>query len=326
MKALVTGGTGFIGSHLVQSLIQRGVAVRCLVRKSSDMSWLKGLPIECLAGDCRDEDSLSKAVQGVDHVYHLAGLTKAFAEASFFEVNARGTENLIRACLTVNPEIRKFIYLSSQAAAGPAAEGCRKNETDHCEPVSAYGRSKRMGEEAALAKARALPLVILRPAIVYGPRDKDLLEYIKLLSKRIKPALFRGQQRFSFCYVEDLIQAILLAAGREVRSGEIFFLTDGGDYGWKEIGAAFSGALGVRPRAIPIPKWALLGAAPLIERVSRLSRRPLLLSRGKVQEMIQRGWVCDTTKAQDLLGFAPQTRLPRGARLTVDWYRRQKWL
>jgi dihydroflavonol-4-reductase len=171
-----------------------------------------------------------------------------------------------------------------------------------------------------------LPFVILRPAIVYGPRDKDALEYVKLLSRRIKPALFRGRQRFSFCYVEDLIRAILLAADREVRSGDIFFLTDGGDYGWKEIGAAFSDALGVRPLAVPVPKWALLSAAPLIERVSRLSRRPLPLSRGKVQEMIRKDWACDTTKAQNLLGFAPQTRLPQGAQLTVDWYRRQKWL
>ncbi len=326
MKALVTGGTGFIGSHVVQSLIQRGVAVRCLVRKSSDLIWLRDLPVEFMMGDCRDESSVTKAIQGVHQIYHLAGLTKAFSEASYFEVNARGTENLIRACLAVNPEIQRFIYLSSQAASGPAPEGRRKLETDVCEPVSAYGRSKRMGEEAVLARASALPVVILRPAVVYGPRDKDVLGYVRLLSRGIEPALFRGRQRFSFCYVDDLIRAILLAADREVRSGEIFFLADGGDYDWDEIGTAFSAALGVRPLAVPIPKWALLGAAPVIETISRLSRKPLLLSRGKVREIIKGGWACDITKAKHLLGFAPQTRLTQGAQKTVEWYRRTKWL
>ncbi len=227
----------------MQSLIRSGVAVRCLVRKSSDLTWLKDLPVEFTVGDCCDQASLSKAVPGVQHVYHLAGLTKASSEATYFEVNARGTENLIQACLAHNPKIRKFLYLSTQAAAGPAPEGGRKNEADPCKPVSAYGRSKRLGEEAALAKAWALPVVILRPAVVYGPRDKDVLVYIELLSRGIKPAIFRGRQRFSFCYVDDVVQAILAAGSRDVRSGEIFFLTDGGDYGWKEIGAAFSAAL-----------------------------------------------------------------------------------
>ena len=208
----MTGGTGFIGSHLVEALLQRGIQVRCLLRKTSDLKWLKGLPIEVHWGDCNDKNSLREAVKGVDQVFHLAGVTKAVHEKTYFEVNAFGTENLIHACLENNPHIQKFIYLSSQAAAGPCRNGNKKRESDQCEPVSPYGQSKRMGEELALAHAHELPLLILRPSAVYGPRERDIYTFFKLLSKRIKPCLSGQDQHISLCYVEDIVQAILLAA------------------------------------------------------------------------------------------------------------------
>ena len=192
MKALVTGGTGFIGSHLTEALIRKGVQVRCLLRKTSDLKWLKGLPIEFVHGDCNDKTSLEKAVRGVDWVFHLAGVTKAIKEETYFEVNGLGTENLIHACLENNPRLQKFIYISSQAAAGPSRNGCNKKELDPCEPVSFYGRSKRVGEELVLTHAHELPVLILRPSAVYGPRDKDIFAFFKCLSRRIKPCPVRS--------------------------------------------------------------------------------------------------------------------------------------
>ena len=159
-----------------------------------------------------DKTSLKEAVKGVDQVFHLAGVTKAVKEKTYFEINAFGTENLIHACLEHNPHLQKFIYLSSQAAAGPCQNGSKKKESDPCEPVSPYGQSKRMGEELALAHAQELPLLILRPSAVYGPRDRDIYAFFKLLSKRIKPCLSGQDQHISLCYVEDIVQAILLAA------------------------------------------------------------------------------------------------------------------
>ncbi len=132
----MTGGTGFIGSHLSEALLDRGNQVRCLVRKGSDSKWLKGLPIEIAVGDCRDKTSLAEAVKDTDHVFHLAGITKAIDEKTYFEINASGTENLIRACLENNPHLQKFVYVSSQAAAGPCRNGDKKRESDRCEPVS----------------------------------------------------------------------------------------------------------------------------------------------------------------------------------------------
>ena len=243
----MTGATGFIGSHLVEALLQKEVQVQCLVRQTSDLTWLKNLPIEVVHGDCNDKASLGEAVKGIDQVFHLAGVTKAIKDKTYFEVNALGTENLIHACLENNPRLQKFIYLSSQAAAGPCQDGGTKKESDLCEPVSAYGHSKRIGEEFVLAHTHEIPLFILRPSAVYGPRDRDIYAFFKLLSKRINPCLSGQDQHISLCYVRDIIQAILLAAEAQESSGEIFFLSDGHDYRLEEIGNAFAQAMGITP-------------------------------------------------------------------------------
>ena len=326
LRALVTGATGFIGSHLVEALLQKGVQVRCLVRKTSDLSWLKNLPIEVFRGNCNDKASLEEAVKGVDQVFHLAGVTKAVEEKTYFEVNALGTENLIHACLENNPRLQKFVYVSSQAAAGPCQNGGKKRESDRCEPVSVYGHSKRMGEEFALAHSHEIPLLILRPSAVYGPRDRDIYAFFKLLSKKIKPCLAGQDQHISLCYVQDMIQAILLATEAQESSGEIFFLSDGHDYRLEEVGDIFAQAMGITPFCIRIPEWIVFGIASFSEYLSKLSGKPSLLNKGKVEEMIQKNWVCDITKAKTLLGFEPQFKLSQGAKLTFEWYRKENWL
>ena len=326
MKALVTGGTGFIGSHLVEALIQRGIEVRCLLRKSSDLKWISHLPVEYAWGDCRDKASLKEPVKGVDFIFHSAGVTKAVKEEIFYEINAHGTENLIQACLEQNPGLRKFVYLSSQAAAGPSRIGDRKKESDPCEPVSAYGRSKKRGEELALDHAHRLPLLILRPSAVYGPRERDIYVFLKFLSKGINPCLAPPDQRLSLCYVRDVVQAALLGAEAQTPAGEIFFIADGQDYSIESVGDTFAQALGIHTFRFCVPRWLVMGMASFSEYVSRISRRPTLISRGKAEEMVQKNWVCDITKAKTVLGFVPGTLLTEGARLSVDWYRRENWL
>ena len=325
-RILITGGNGFIGSHLVEALLQRGVEVRCLLRKTSDLKWLTGLPVKTVFGDCSEKDSLREAVKGVDQIFHLAGVTRATHERTYFEANAMGTENLIQVCLESSSPIQKFIYLSSQAAAGPCQNGNRKKESDQCKPVSPYGQSKRLGEEFALAHVHELPLLILRPCAVYGPRDKDIYAFFKLLSKGIKFCLSGEDQHVSLCYVEDIVQAILLAAQAEEPSGEIFFLSDGEDYRLEEIGDIFARAMGVSAVCIRIPDWMMAGVASLSEYLSKLSGKPPLLNKSKIEEMLHRNWVCDITKAKKALSFEPHVSLLQGAKLTFEWYRKENWL
>jgi nucleoside-diphosphate-sugar epimerase len=326
LKALVTGGTGFIGSHLTEALIRKGVQVRCILRKTSDLKWLKGLPIEFVHGDCNDKTSLEKAVRGVDWVFHLAGVTKAIKEETYFEVNGLGTENLIHACLENNPRLQKFVYVSSQAAAGPTRNGCSRKELDPCEPGSFYGRSKRVGEESVLNHAHELPVLILRPSAVYGPREKDIFAFFKCLSRRIKPCPVDEDQHLSLCYVQDIVRGILLAVESQMKSGEIFFLSDGKDYRMEEIGDIVAQAMGITALRIRVPKGMILGIACFSEYLSRLFKMPFLLNRDKAEEMIQKNWVCDITKAKTLLGFEPRVPLSEGAKLTFEWYKKEKWL
>ena len=326
MKALVTGGTGFIGSHLVEALVAKAFQVRCLMRKKSDPRWLKDLAIERVTGDCNDMASLREAVKGVDCVFHLAGITKATREETYFEVNGRGTDNLIHACLGSGRTPQRFVYLSSQAAAGPGRNGCGKKESDTCEPVSPYGQSKRMGEELALAHSHELPLVILRPSAVYGPRERDIYSYFKLVSKRMKPCFIGESPRLSLVYVDDVVQALLLALQVDEPRGSIFFVSDGHEYRLQDVGDTFAQVLGVSAVRIPVPEWGLHCAAAFSEALSRISKKPPLISKGKVEEVVQKNWVCDITRARESLCFIPHFSLAQGAALTVDWYRKEKWL
>lgn len=326
MKALVTGGTGFIGSHLVEALYKKGIEVRCLVRKTSNLKWLKDLPVEWVEGDCTEVTTLRKAVKGVEQVFHLAGVTKAIREETYFKVNAEGTNNLVHACLEVNPDLKKFIYLSSQAASGPCANGREKREEDPCEPVSPYGRSKLKGEEYLLENSHQLPILILRPSAVYGPRDRDVYAFFKILSKKVNPIFSNTDQKISLCYVDDIIKALLLASESKNLHGETFFLSDGQTYQMDQIGTLFADAMGIHTYRIRIPYGLIFGIASFSEILSKVSRRPPLINRGKFEEMVQKNWVCDITKAKTLLGYNPQIPLREGVRLTYEWYRKEHWL
>ena len=323
---MVTGATGFIGSHLVDALVQQGIHVKCLVRNKGHLGWVKDSPVEFVVGNCREKDSLKQGVLDVDQVFHLAGVTAAVKEKSYFEVNAQGTENVIQACIANNTRLKKFIYLSSQAAAGPCRGGGKKNESDPCEPVSAYGKSKLLGEKLALSHSHELPLLILRPCAVYGPRDKGFYAVFKCLSRHIKPCLSDQDQHISMCYVQDLVRAILLAVEARTENGEIFFISDGHDYRMEDIGDIFAQAMEISARKFRLPKQMLFGLAFFAQCFSRITGKPSILSRGKVEEMICRNWLCDITKAKGLLGFEPHIPLARGAELALAWYKRENWL
>jgi nucleoside-diphosphate-sugar epimerase len=326
LKALVTGGTGFIGSHLVEALLRRGDKVRCLVRNRNDLKWLRNLPVELVQGDCNLKTSLLEAVKGVDQVFHLAGLTRALNEQTYIKANANGTENLIHACLEQNPHLKRFIYLSSQAAAGPCQDGGRKRESDDCQPVSPYGRSKRRGEEFCLEHIDQIPLVILRPSAVYGPRDRDVYFFFKVLKKGMKPYFSREEQHISLCYVEDVVQALLLSAESRRSVGEIFFISDGQDYRLDQIGDLFEEGMGIHARRIHLPGWLISGVASFLELTSKFTGTPPLINKGKVEEMTQKNWLCDITKAKNILGFKPHFPLAEGIKITYEWYLKENWL
>jgi len=320
MKALVTGATGFIGSHLCEELIRRGYQVTCLVREKSDLKWIENIDLKLVIGDCTSIDSLFDAINGVDYIFHLAGLTKACSRDDFFCANTTGTENLIKAVAEKNPKVKRFVYLSSLAAAGPSINGSPLKEDAEPHPVSSYGKSKLEGERTVLRYKDRVPITILRPSAVYGPRDKDFFMFFKMLKKGVSP--YWGKCYYSLIYVDDLLQGIILAAENKKAEGELYFLADSKFYTNDEIVSAISSALGTKAIRLRVPRFIMPFFAYIGERLKRQG----IVNRDKVNELSYSHWICDIKKAREELDFIPKVGIKEGMKWTADWYRIHRWL
>lgn len=321
MKTLVTGATGFIGSHLVEELLKRGYSVTCLIRKTSNLKWIEGLDVSLAYGDCLEKESLLNAVADFDYIFHLAGLTKAVNEKDFFSVNATGTENLIQTVTEKNPDIKRFVYLSSLAATGPSHNGKPVKETVEPEPVSAYGKSKLEGERIVLRYKNLIPITIIRPPAVYGPRDRDMYIFFKMLKKGI--FVYWGKCYYSLLYVDDLVKGIIISAESKTAEGETYYLSDGRMHSNEEIANAISSAVGAKPTRLRIPGLIMPFFAGIGQ---KFSKKGSIINRDKLRELRHPYWICDSLKAKNELGFVPKVGIKEGVKWTADWYRIHQWL
>ncbi|MCL5024346.1 MAG: NAD-dependent epimerase/dehydratase family protein [Nitrospirae bacterium] len=321
MKALVTGATGFIGSHLVEELIKKGYDVTCLVRKTSNLKWIEGLKVALLYGDCGDEGSLARIPSDLSYVFHLAGLTKAREEGDFFCVNTKGTENLLMSVSVKAKGMKRFIHLSSLAAAGPSRNGASLDETCEPKPVSSYGKSKLESEGAIMRFKGALPATIIRPPAVYGPRDKDFHVLFKILKKGFYPHW--GKCYYSLLYVDDLVRGLIMAAEEKEAEGGIYFLSDGNVYSNEDIANEIVKVLDSRAVKIRIPTAFMSLLAKVNERVSK---DVSIISRDRLKDMKYTHWTCDPSKARKDFRFVPKVTIKEGIKWTADWYRIHQWL
>jgi dihydroflavonol-4-reductase len=333
-KVLVTGGSGFIGSALIEELGQRGHDVHALLRKTSLTANLEGLRYTRVEGDLSDIESLKSAVRGMDYVFHLAGVVRGLNRDYFFRHNSEGTRRLAEAIASEVPGLRRFVHVSSQAAGGPALSLDQpKTEADPAKPVSIYGESKLQSEIEALRFKEIFPVSIIRPPMVYGPRDRDIFTVIQTVSRRLMPVI-RGGTRdgskyYSLIHVRDLCRGIALAGEADpgaVPSGEVFYLTDGGVYTYRELLLSMARSLNVRPLRITVPHVAVAALAHAMNTAGRLTGRSYALNVDKLNEIRPDYWICSTEKAKAMLGFQPELNLSSGMSDAIRWYKTQKWI
>lgn len=333
-RALVTGGTGFIGGHLVETLCARGDEVTCLVRATSDRARLEALGCSFAVGDITDAASITAAAGEADVVYHLAAMLKQPWHPEFMSTNADGTRVVARACAEADaPPV--LVAISSIAASGPAPEGRARVEADPPAPVSRYGASKLGGEAAARELAAALPITLVRPPVVVGERDTASLPLFQTAARGVHMVPGRGHDRLSMVHVVDLVAAIIAAgdhgerlpADDDERGTGIYFACADEHPTVRELGALLANAVGrdrVRVIAAPRALTKLIGG--VAEGVARLRDKPSILNYDKMLEANAGSWECSADKARTQLGWRPGAPLVARLEQTGTWYREQGWI
>jgi nucleoside-diphosphate-sugar epimerase len=328
MRILVTGGSGFVGSYVAEQLAGQGHVVRALVRPKSDKRFLQTLQgIEFAPGAVEDAASVRAAMDGVDGVIHVAGLVKARSPAEFHAVNTQGTQNLLDAALEVAPKLKRFVCVSSLAAIGSSPDGKPIPDDAEPKPVTHYGRSKLAAERAVIAAKDKLPVTVIRPPLVYGPRDRETLAFFTSIQRGVLPLLGDGRNTLSMIYGEDCAAACVRALLADVPSGRAYFVDDGNVYVWREALAEVEAALEKRAfLRVGLPMGVLVASAALSQLWGKLTNTAQMLTLDKVNELKQRHWVCSGEGARRELGWTPKTSWPQGVRQAIAWYRQERWL
>jgi nucleoside-diphosphate-sugar epimerase len=323
----VTGGTGFVGSHVAEQLLEQGFTVRCLVRSSrTRLSWLEGLSVDVVKADMTDAKALTRHCEDIDYIFHVAGSTKVLRNSGYRVGNVEVTRNLLLAAAQ-HPHVKKFCLVSSLAAVGPSYDGQPLTEESPCRPVSLYGASKYEAEQLARRFFDRLPIVILRPPTVYGPRDTDVLEMFQWVNRGFLPTIGNPDKQLSMIHATDLARGIIAATMSEKTAGETYFLSNRPIYPYSEIIRTIAEVLGKqRVRSIRVPTFVLYAVAGGTQLVARLTKKPTILSLDKAREILQPHWICSAEKIKRHIGFEASISLEDGFRSTLEWYRQHGWM
>jgi nucleoside-diphosphate-sugar epimerase len=325
-KIFLTGATGFIGSFVVEKLQQMDHNITCLVRKSSNLRWLQNMSVNLVSGSLFDPDSFKDILIDTDYIFHIAGLTKALNKKEYFQGNVETTKILLQTVDSMNHSLKRFLLVSSQAAVGPSPTALPIEENSPCQPLTDYGESKLQGEKTAKEFMQRIPLTIVRPPSVFGPRDRDVYSFFKSINKRINFRIGNVDQLISLVYVEDLANGIILAAFSKKSIGETYFLCEETPYYWSQVAKISSEILGKRFFTVKIPFALALLTGSIIEIYSRIRKKPLIINRQKLKEISQPYWTLSVNKAKKDLGYVTNFPVAAGIGKTIEWYKKENWL
>lgn len=329
MKVLVTGATGFIGSHLADLLYEKGYSVRCTIRKTSNLQWLQGKPFELVEASLSDKQSLAKAAEGVDYIYHVAGLVAARSYEEFLKANRDGTINLLEAAKKHAPNLKRFLYVSSQTAAGPSLSLEKPlTEAEECKPLTRYGKSKKEAEQAVWKYKDQLPITIVRPPAVYGPRDAEIYKIFKAAKSGLGTMVGVLKPKYlSLIHSGDLVRGFVQAAESEKALGNTYFIASDEFYTWDKIIPLMAKAVGRKHiLKLKLPHFLVLSVAAISGFFGVFSKKPPVFNYEKGIDFIQNYWTCSIEKAKQDFGYEQKITIEEGLKDTASWYKENKWL
>ncbi len=327
-KVLITGATGFLGFHIIEYCLSLGYTVYAGVRANSDTSHLKNYAILYIELDYSDVGLLIKQleVQQFDYIIHAAGSTKSKTEAAYNLVNAEYTRNLALAVRSLKSPVKKFLFVSSLAAIGPLKNTDQEIKDDSSpQPVTKYGKSKLLAEKY-LSEITGLPLVIIRPTAVYGPREKDLFILFKTINNGFEPYIGKFKQQLSFIYVKDLAKVIIDALESDIVSGKAYNISDGKVYDRYALAIFIKKALHKKSLILHLPIAVVSIFASLIDMIYSNSKVTPTLNKDKMAELTAINWGCSINEARRDLKFNPEYDLEMGITDTIHWYKQNNWL
>ncbi|MFA3781678.1 NAD-dependent epimerase/dehydratase family protein [Melioribacteraceae bacterium 4301-Me] len=324
--SVITGASGFVGSHLADYLIARDHHVRCILRKSSSKRWLENKPVEIFDCGLFDKNSLKSILKDADYLFHIAGVVKSKNEEGYFKGNVETTRNLLEVVSEVNPNIKRVIIASSLTACGPSLDGKPVTEETPEHPITTYGRSKLAQEQLAKSFMNKLPITIARLHAVYGERDTEIYKVFQLYNRGLMTLVGFDEKRLNALHVFDAVEGIYLASLSEAAKGEIYFLASEEIYTWHQIGEALAKAFGKKALTIKVPHFMVYTIAAIAQFFSFFNSQPATFNLEKAKDFVQKNWICDVSKAKKDFGFRQSISLEEGMKRTVGWYKEMKWL
>lgn len=307
-------------------MLAEGFHVRCLIRpRQTNLRWLQGLPVDLVRGDLSNSASILECIEDAEYIIHIAGITKAKHKSDFFAGNASTTNNLLSAACQLK-HLEKFCFISSLTAVGPSATGIPLNEEAECKPITAYGKSKLEAERFCKKYSEKVPIVVIRPPAVFGPRDTDILEIFKWVSHGLKPILGSSAKTLSLVYAPDLAKGIIRAMMNERTTGETYNIADPTIFTFSSIIDYLATLIHKRSIQVHLPKGLVYSMAGITQFLSYLVRKPAVLNIEKARDLLQTHWVCDPRKIQEHIGFRTSTSIYDGVNKTFNWYKDKGWL
>ncbi|MEY4926616.1 MAG: hypothetical protein RI894_1052 [Bacteroidota bacterium] len=322
---IVTGANGFVGSHLVDRLLQRGYSVRCIVRKSSNLQWLTGKSVDFVYAGLDDVRTLQTAFAQAELIFHIAGVVKSSNYDGFIAGNVTTTQCVLQAASSTNT-LKHLIITSSLAAHGPNPIGKPSEEASSPQPISEYGRSKHAQEQLVASYNDRLPVTIIRPPAVYGERDTEVLLFFKTVQKGVFPSMIK-EQTLSMVHVSDLVTGMIQAAESEKAIGQTYFLSSQpAEYSQSFVAKTIAKGLNKRFIHLRLPYFIIYLAAAVSEFLAFFTKKTPALNLKKLDELKQDSWACSSAKATADFGYQPQISLEKGVAQTIEWYQKQGWL